>query len=51
MLGKIDGRRRRGQEDEMVGWHHRLNAHQFEQTPGDGEGWTGKPDVLQSMGL
>ena len=23
--------------DEMVGWHHRLNAHEFEQTPGDGE--------------
>ena len=22
MLGKIEGRRRRGQEDEMVGWHH-----------------------------
>ena len=29
MLGKIEGRRRRGQttEDEMVGWHHRLNGH------------------------
>ena len=25
-------------EDEMIGWHHRLNAHEFEQTPGDGEG-------------
>ena len=26
-------------EDEMVvGWHHRLNAHDFEQVPGDGEG-------------
>ena len=25
-------------EDEMVGWHHRLNGHAFEQTPGDGEG-------------
>ena len=22
----------------MVGWHHRLNGHEFEQTPGDGEG-------------
>ena len=22
-------------EGEMVGWHHRLNAHEFEQTPGD----------------
>ena len=24
-------------EDEMVGWHHWLNGHQSEQTPGDGE--------------
>ena len=28
-------------EDEMVGWHHRLNGHGFEQTPGDGEGQGG----------
>ena len=25
-------------EDEMVGWHHWLNGHEFEQTQGDGEG-------------
>ena len=25
-------------EDEMVGWHHRMDGHEFEQTPGDGEG-------------
>ena len=25
-------------EDEMVGWHHRLNEYEFEQTLGDGEG-------------
>ena len=25
-------------EDEMVGSHHRLNGHEFEQVPGDGEG-------------
>ena len=30
MLGKIKGGRRRGQWDEMVGWHHRLNGHEFE---------------------
>ena len=30
MLGKIEGRRRRGTtEEEMVGWHHRLNGHEF----------------------
>ena len=25
-------------EDEVVGWHHQLNGHEFEQTPGDSEG-------------
>ena len=25
-------------EDEMVGWHHRLNGHEFEQAPGGGGG-------------
>ena len=25
-------------EDKMVGWPHRLNGHEFEQTPGDSEG-------------
>ena len=25
-------------EDEMVEWHHWLNGHEFEQTPGDSEG-------------
>ena len=25
-------------EDEMVGWHHQLNGHEFQQTLGDGEG-------------
>ena len=36
MLGKIEGRRRRGAtEDEIVGWHHRFNGHEFEQTQGD----------------
>ena len=38
MLGKIEGRKRRGQQDEMGGWHHRLSGHEFEQTPGDSEG-------------
>ena len=36
LLGKIKGRRRRT-EDEVVRWHHRLNGHEFEETPGDGE--------------
>ena len=29
---------KRTTEDEMVGWHHRLNGHEFEQTLEDGEG-------------
>ena len=35
-------------EDEIVGWHHRLKGHEFEQAPGDGE--DGEPGMLQSMG-
>ena len=39
MLGRIGGQEEKGTtEDEMVGWHHQLNGHEFEQTPGDGEG-------------
>ena len=28
-------------EDEMVGWYHLLNGHEFGQTPGNGEGQGG----------
>ena len=30
MLGKIRGRRR-GQQDEILAWHHQVNGHEFEQ--------------------
>ena len=34
-----DWRQEKGMtEDEMVGWHHWLNGHEFEQVPGDDEG-------------
>ena len=34
-----DWRQEKGMtEDETVGWHHRLNGHEFEKAPGDGEG-------------
>ena len=37
--GKDRGQEEKGvTEDEMVGWHHWLNGHEFEQAPGDGEG-------------
>jgi len=35
--------------DEMVGWHHWLNGHEFESTLGIWW-WTGSPGLLQSMG-
>ena len=42
ILGKIEGRRRRGKtEDKMVEWHHQLNGHEFEKTPGVGDGQGG----------
>ena len=37
-------------EDEMAGWHHWLNGHEFEQTPGDGEGQGRLACYIQSMG-
>ena len=37
MLGKIEGRRRGATEDEMIGWHHWLNGHEFKQAPRDSE--------------
>ena len=38
MLGNIEGRRKRGGQNKMDGWHHRLNGHEFEQTLGHSEG-------------
>ena len=38
-------------EDEMVRQHHRLNGHEFEQTPGDSEGQGSLLCYVQSMGL
>ena len=36
--GKDWGQEKGATEDEMVWWHHRLNAHEFEQAPGVGDG-------------
>ena len=39
MLGKIEGKEEKGMtEDEMVGCHHRLDGHEFEQALGVGDG-------------
>ena len=46
-LEKTDAGRDRGQEEkgttenEMVGWHHQLDGHEFEWTPGAGDGQGG----------
>ena len=42
MLGKIEGRRRRGQQRmRRLEWHHQLNGHEFGWTPGVGDGQEG----------
>ena len=38
LVGKDWGQEKWITEDKMVGWHHWFNGHEFEQTPGDGEG-------------
>ena len=38
MLGKIEGGRRRGRQDEIVGCCHQLDGHEFEQALGVGDG-------------
>ena len=40
-------------EDEMVGWHHGLHGHEFEQAPGVGDGqeaWHAAVQMLQRIG-
>ena len=42
IAGKDWGQEEQGMtEDEMAGWHHRLDGHGFEQTPGVGDGQGG----------
>ena len=36
MLEESEGKR--DEEDEMVGWHHRREGHEFEKAPGVGDG-------------
>ena len=40
MLEKIEGRQemKGTPKDEMVGWHHQLDGHEFEQAPGVDDG-------------
>ena len=41
LLGETENRRRRGRQDEMVGWCHRLDGHEFGQALGVGDGQGG----------
>ena len=42
MLGKIEGMEEKGTtENQIVGWHHQLNGHEFGLTPGVGDGQGG----------
>ena len=51
MLGKIERMRRRElTEDKMIGRHHQLNGHEFEQIPGDCEGQGSLVCCMESMG-
>ena len=38
MLGRTSQEEKGMTEDEMVGWHHWLDGHEFEQAPGIGDG-------------
>ena len=58
VLGKIEGKRRSGWQDEVVGWHHQLNGHESEQAPGVGDGqgslaccspWVAELDTIEWM--
>jgi len=37
-------------EDKMVGWHHRLDGHEFQQAPGVGDGQGSLACPWKSMG-
>ena len=50
VLVNIEGQEDKGAtEDKMVGWHHQLNGHEFEQTPEDSEG-QGSPACCSPWG-
>ena len=52
LLGKIEGRRRRGRQSEMVAWHQRLNGCEFEHAPRvvmDREAWCAAVHVVANV--
>ena len=49
--GRDWGQEKGTTEDEMAGWHHRLDGREFEWTPGVGDGQGGRPGMLQFVKL
>ena len=49
MLGGIGGRRRRGWQNEMAGWHHWLDGRESEWTPGVGDGQGGLACLIHGV--
>ena len=48
---KKDWRQEKGMtEDEMVGWHHQLDGHEFEQAPGVAKSWTRLSNCIELNG-
>ena len=48
---KKDWRQEKGMtEDEMVGWHHQLDGHEFEQAPGVTKSWTWLSNCIELNG-
>ena len=41
MLGRLKQEEKGTTEDDMVGWHHQLDGHEFESAPGVGDGQGG----------
>ena len=50
MFGRLKAKGEAGAEDEMFGWHHRLNGHEFDQTWGD-SGGQGSLECCSSWGF
>ena len=51
ILWKTEDRRRSGQQNELVEWHHWFNGHKLGQTRGDGEGQGGLDTTFHGMVL
>ena len=49
-LGRLKAGGEGATEDDLVGWHHRLSGHEFEQTSGDDEAWSAAVHGSQTVG-